>query len=256
MKRALIFLTGFAALSMAVSAFETQKELSLPAQGLKRLEITAGAGSLEVVGREGLTAVEVTARVVAPGVREKDLEDYLQDEVVLELKKAGEAAVLVSRVRGSRSIIRFRDDARIDLTVRMPKSLALDIEDGSGDMVVEGTGAPVRIDDGSGDIRVLDVGGPLNIEDGSGEIEVKGVRGDLTIEDGSGGVEVSDVSGDVTIEDGSGDLRVRRVGGGVTVDDGSGDIDIEGVEKDVRLIDTGSGEVSISGEKGRVIRSS
>lgn len=217
--------------------FEKVQSLTLPADGLTKLEITAGAGSLTVSGRDGLASIEVKARIVVSGVNEKEMEDWIKTHVELELRKAGDAGVLVAEIhsRGLSSL--FEGEARIDLTVSVPKSLSLNIDDGSGGMVVEDLAAALRIEDGSGAIRVVRVAGNVRIEDGSGR------------------VEVSDVTGDVTIDDGSGEVRIRRVGGSVTVDDGSGGIDIEDVEKDVRLINTGSGGVDVSGVKGRVIRS-
>lgn len=255
MKKTIVFIVLCVASAGALAAFETTKTLNLPAQGLLRLDIRAGAGSLTVTGREGLAVIEVKAGVVAPDVRDKDMEEYIRDHVELTLEKRGDVAVLVSRIRDNGRLFHFGDSARVDLTVTVPKTMALDIDDGSGGMVVEDISAVVRIEDGSGAIRVVRIAGNVRIDDGSGEVVVEGVEGNLEIDDGSGGLEVSDVTGDVTIDDGSGEVLVRRVGGIVTVDDGSGGIDIEDVEKDVRLINTGSGGVDISGVKGRVIRS-
>jgi len=255
MKKTIVFIMFCLAICGALSAFETTKTLNLSAQGIRRLDIRAGAGSLTVMGRDGLTAIEVKADIFARDVRDKDMEEFIRDRVELSLEKRGDAAVLVGRVRPESRLFHLGDDASIDLTVTVPKTMALDIDDGSGETVVEDLAAALRIEDGSGSIRVVRVAGNVRIDDGSGEIDVERVDGDLEIDDGSGDVEVSDVTGDVTIDDGSGEIRVRRVGGTVTVDDGSGGIDIEDVGKDVRLINTGSGGVKISGEKGRVIRS-
>ena len=237
MKKTIVFLVLCVVLAGAVSALETTKTMNLAAQSILRLDIRAGAGSLTVTGREGLAAIEVRAEVVAPDVRDKDMEEYIRDRVELTLEKRGDIAVLVGRIRDNGRLFHFGENARIDLTVTIPKTMALDIDDGSGDMVVEDLAAALRIEDGSGSIRVVRV------------------AGNVRIDDGSGGLEVSDVTGDVTIDDGSGEVRVRRVGGTVTLDDGSGGIDIEDVEKDVRLINTGSGGVDVSGVKGQVIRS-
>jgi len=254
MKKTAVFIILCVALAGALSAFETTKTLSLKAQGIRRLEIRAGAGSLTVTGREGLTSIEVKAEVVAPDVRDKDMEKYLSDSVELTLEKRGDDAVLVSRVRSENRIFHIGAGARVDLTVTVPRSLALEIEDGSGGIVVEDLAAALRIEDGSGSIRIARIAGDVRIDDASGDVVVEHVEGNLEIDDGSGGVEISDVTGDVSIDDGSGEVRVRQVGGTVTVDDGSGRIDIRGVGKDVRLISTGSGGVDVSEVKGRVIR--
>lgn len=96
----------------------------------------------------------------------------------------------------------------------MPSGLALDIEDGSGEIEISGVGA-TRIDDGSGSIDVRDVDGDLT--DGSGEIEVRDVR---IREDGSGSIRAVEVSGDFIVDrDGSGGISVDRIGGRVETPD-------------------------------------
>jgi hypothetical protein len=231
--------TAFLALSIllacgSLAALDTTKTLTLPAEGLKTLEVRAGAGTLKVTGHDGPAAIEVRAEIVAKGVDDEDLDAFLKDRVELTLEKKGDRAVLVGRVRE-----RFRifdlESAVINLTVSVPKALALDVEDGSGSLVIEDVAA-LRLDDGSGSVRVARI------------------AGDVEIDDGSGGIEIADVAGDVSVEDGSGEIDVRRVGGSVTVDDGSGSISVDGVEKDVRIVSAGSGGVDVNGVKGRVIR--
>lgn len=236
MKRTIVLAALIAACASSLAAFETTKSLTLSAQGLRRLEIEAGAGSLTVTGREGLAAIEVKAEIVARHVRDEDMDDYVKDRVELTLEKRGDSAVLVSRVRERFQLFRFDDNTVVNLTVSVPKNLPLEIDDGSGSIAVEDTAA-------------------VRIEDGSGSIRIDRIAGEVEIDDGSGGIEIDEVSGDVTVDDGSGEIRIRRIGGTVTVDDGSGPIDIAGVEKDVRLIETGSGGVDVSDVKGRVIRS-
>ncbi|MCX6574017.1 MAG: hypothetical protein NTX99_08495 [Candidatus Aminicenantes bacterium] len=236
MKKTMVLAILFAACAGSLAAFETKKSLDLPAQGLRELEIKAGAGSLTVAGREGLSAIQVEAEIVARHVGDDKMESYLRDRVELTLEKRGDAAVLVSRIREGGGLFRS-DDAVINLKVSVPKTLALDIDDGSGSMVVEDLAAALRIEDGSGSIRVDRIGGAV------------------TIDDGSGGIEISDVAGDLAIDDGSGEIRIRRVGGTVTIDDGSGGIDIEDVEKNVRVIEAGSGGLAIANVKGQVVRS-
>jgi len=236
MKRTIVMasLVLFACGSLA--AFETTKSLTLPAEGLKGLEIRAGAGSLTVTGRDGLAAIEVKAEIVAKGIADEDMDAHIKDRIELTLEKRGDAAVLVSRVREESRLFHIGSGTVVNLTVSVPKTMTLDIDDGSGSIAVD------------------EVAG-VSIDDGSGSIRVGRVAGDVKIDDGSGGIEIDDVTGNVSVDDGSGELRVRQVGGTVTVDDGSGSIDIKDVEKDVRLISTGSGGVDIANVKGRVVRS-
>lgn len=235
MKKTVVLASLILLVCGSLAAFETTRTLSLPAAGVQGLEVRAGAGSLTVTGRDGQTSIEVKAEIVARHVRDEDMEEFIKDRVELTLEKRGDAAVLVSRVRERFRLFSFGDDAVINVTVLVPKAMTADIDDGSGELVVEDLAA-------------------AKIDDGSGAIRVERIAGDLRIDDGSGGIEIARIGGDVTVDDGSGGIRIRDVRGSVTVDDGSGSIDIDGVDKDVRLINTGSGGVDISNVKGKVIR--
>jgi hypothetical protein len=182
---------GFIAMSILTVAlafgFETTKTLNLSAAGIDKLDIDAGAGFLKVSGAEGLSGIEVEARIVIDGVADKDMESYLKDHVELELRKSGATAVLKGLIH-DRGFFRFGGEAKIDLTVRMPRAMALAVDDGSGALEIEDIGGAVRVDDGSGSLRVSRVAGDLRIDDGSGEITVENVGGNLDIVDGSGGI--------------------------------------------------------------------
>jgi hypothetical protein len=253
MKKIAVFIPLFALLGFSAFAFEKVQNLSLPAEGLGKLEITAGAGFLKVSGREGAGAVEVKAEIIVTGVSDKDMDEYIKDYVELELRKAGPTAVLVGRIR-EHGLSFVPREARIDLTVTVPKSLALEIDDGSGELSVTDIAANVRIKDGSGSLRVERIAGDLWIDDGSGEISVDDVKGNVDIIDGSGGMEVRNVTGDLSVDDGSGGIALFKIGGNVTIDDGSGHLEIDDVGKDVHLRHKGSGSVDITNVRGKVIK--
>ena len=231
----LIFLMTFILLVSLVFSLDEVKNLKLSAEGIRELRIDCGAGSLKVIGDPSLSAIEVTANIVAGGIDEDEKADYFKDHVKLTLDKRGDTALLVSQIEEHSHLFNFRD-TRIDLTVRMPHTMDLNIDDGSGSMEVE------------------NIKGDVAIEDGSGSLYVRRIIGRLEINDGSGEIEVYDVAGDVSLEDGSGSLEIIKVGGTVTVDDGSGSITVEDVDKDVVLKRTGSGGVHVTNVRGRVIR--
>ncbi|HEX2694833.1 MAG TPA: hypothetical protein VHP61_03715, partial [Acidobacteriota bacterium] len=151
-------------------AFETEKTLTLPAEGLKAFRIDCGAGRLDVAGADGLDHIEVRAAIHGEGVSQSKMDDFLKDHVKLLLEKRGDRAVLEANSERRWGLF-FTGSVWIDLTVRVPKNLALDIDDSSGDMVVDGVAADVFIDDSSGDIRVARLGGRLEIDDSSGDID-------------------------------------------------------------------------------------
>lgn len=253
MKKTALLSVLFVLAAFPAFGFETVRNLSLPAEGMAKFEINAGAGFLTVTGREGATAIEVQARIEVTGVDEKDMDAWIKEHITLELRRSGGTAVLDSYVR-ERGFSFFRREALIDLTVTVPKSMALRIDDGSGALTVENIAAEVRVEDGSGSLRISKISGNVWVDDGSGGIVVDGVAGNLDLVDGSGEIEIRNVTGDVSIDDGSGEMILSKIGGTVTVDDGSGGIEIDDVGKDVHLKHTGSGGVDLSNVRGKVIR--
>ena len=230
--RILFFAAIFLASTLAFPAEEV-KNLNLSAEGIQTLRIDSGAGFLNVEGKEGLSAIEVKAEIYVKGLKDEEMKEFIEDHVKLNLERKGDRAVLVSGIEWSPFSFR---EVRIDLTVKVPRAMNLDI------------------DDGSGTVEVTNIRGDVVLDDGSGSIHVENVEGDLEIEDGSGDITVRNITGDVQIDDGSGGISVSHIGGSVTVDDGSGSIDIHDVEKDVILEDTGSGSEHISDVKGKVIK--
>ena len=109
-----------ASLAIAASAdYEERRDLKLSADDIKRLEIEAGAGSLEVSGVSGLDDIVVTAIIVVPGRNAERAGSIIESDLTLTLDRAGDDAVLKSyfdyRGRG--------DSPLVHLEVQMPPEL-------------------------------------------------------------------------------------------------------------------------------------
>lgn len=216
----------------AWSDYEEIQELELSASGIDQMAIDAGAGSMEVTGVDGANKIMVTA-IIQIDEDEDEARRIIEEDLTLTLEKKGDTAVLRSQF--DRSGWRFGSSGgAVRLEVRVPSSFALDIEDSSGSIRVDGVHGNIDISDSSGSIRMNDVGGNVRIDDSSGSITVVGVGNDIEIEDGSGSI------------------TVERVGGSVVVDDGSGGIRVSDVEKDLIIEDDGSGSVKFSNIRGTV----
>jgi DUF4097 and DUF4098 domain-containing protein YvlB len=232
-------------------ANDSVKLLELSGSDIEILDIDCEAGFLKVYGIPNLDKIEVKAEIDVDIRDKKDMEDFIQDRIRLSLKKKGQRAVLISHVNNSGF---FSRNARINLTVRIPKNMNLRVEDGSGFIEIRDVIGDLWIDDGSGSIELTDITGDVEIDDGSGEIEIDMVNGNVTIDDGSGEIEADHIQGDLYIDDGSGTMDISNIAGNVVVRDGSGSININGVEKDVEIKEAGSGGLSIHDVKGRVTK--
>ena len=241
----------------SVFAHEETRKLELDVRGIDMLEIDCGAGFLKVQGVEGLTRIEVTAEIIAKGMGRREFEEFLEEDVILSLKKRGRKAILESSLDHSGSVFSLfgrNRNARIDLTVKIPYDFDLFVHYGSGEIEIDRLKGELTVDDGSGSADITNIEGNLEFDDGSGSIFIEGVVGNVRIDDGSGDIRIREIDGDLDIDDSSGSVVVRHVTGTVFVRDSSGSIDISGVDQDVVIAEDSSGGVNIRDVKGRVKR--
>lgn len=229
MLRLLALLTAVTLFALASSAVATctltaPRAETFDATGIHSVRIQSGAGALNVIGASGTETIRIDGRACASS-------RSLLERIRLDVEQEGSTLVIMAVTPDAN----FLQSASLDLDVRLPARLSVEIEDGSDALAVSGVGE-LRVRDGSGDVSVS-------------EVESVRIEGD-----GSGDMVVTDVNGDVTIvEDGSGDMEIRQVGGSVVViDDGSGDITVDTVGGVLRVEDAGSGSVRYSDVDGEV----
>ena len=205
--------------------YSADRSADISAAGLSALDLSAGAGSLRIVGRSDISTVKVRARACASS-------RAMLDELQLKSRRTG-STYHVETVAPENN--RWEDDgyARLELVIEVPASMTARVSDGSGEAHIEGIAA-------------------LDIDDGSGELEISNISGDVKVDDGSGEISITDVNGSVRIDDGSGEITIRGVGGDVTISDGSGSIDVSRVGRDFTVSSDGSGDIEQSDVRGRV----
>jgi hypothetical protein len=217
------------------------RTVSIDGPGITKVVLETRAGDLDVRGEAGEQGVRARGEACASS---KDLLDALQ----FESRRDGDTVyVKVLMPDNFESLFGFNRYAYMDVKVTLPKTVALSLQDTSGDLRVSDVQS-ARIDDNSGDQSVHDIAGDLDITDSSGEIEVGHVGGTLKIRDNSGAIDVTDVRGDVIVTaDSSGEIEIEKVAGKVhIVSDSSGDIDITDVQRDVIIDEDSSGAIAVS----------
>jgi hypothetical protein len=222
--------------------FSELKSAALDARGAD-LAVEAGAGSLRIEGKAGLTEVRVRGKICASS---KDLLEGV--ELIAERK--GTTVSIETDFPEER---RFRNNeyVRMDLTIEVPAGMDADVSDGSGEAWIYNVGSLTLVD-GSGELDIRDVKS-ADIEDGSGELHVRNVRGNVEVRDGSGELTIEGIDGTATIRDGSGSIEVVGVGGDVEVrSDGSGSISVRDVKGGFRVLNDGSGDIRHTGVAGKV----
>lgn len=225
---------------------EARRDARLATSASDRMIVIARAGSLRIEGRPGLSEIRIEGRACASS------EDLLE-RIRLNTERSGDVAhVEVAEIDHDGWNWGQNQYARLDLTIEVPAGMRVDVDDGSGSIIVRGTG-DLTIDDGSGEIEVEDIAGSVRIEDGSGSVRLRGVRGEVRIDDGSGGVHLADITGDVSIDDGSGSIDIDGVEGNVRIpDDGTGGVMVRNVSGDLTVRDKGNGSVRYADVRGRV----
>jgi hypothetical protein len=230
-----LFLTTVLSLAVsgiALADYEEVRELSIDTRGIDMLNVESGAGSLDIVGVSGTNEITVTATIQISGRSDERAREKIQEDMTLSLETDSDTAML--KAYFDNGMWGFGNSSSIALEVRVPESLHLVVDDGSGSADISNVKGDISVDDGSGSLELVDVGGNVDVDDGSGTLSIRGVGGDLTINDGSGSI------------------RVRGVAGSVTVDDGSGSIDVSDVEEDLIIVDDGSGSLDFDNIGGRV----
>jgi len=220
------------------------RDLDIDAARLEALVIEPGWADIRVRGVPDLARVEVRGKACASSA------ELLQQLAVSEGREGARAIVRAGREVESSTLfstVRFS----LELDVRIPASLVLEVVTGSGDAVVDDV-ASLAWKAGSGDLEARNVAGLLSASVGSGDVEARGVGRFVLAATGSGGIDVEGVRGDVEVDSGgSGDLTFRRVGGSVRAGHiGSGDVDLRDIGGNVTVDSTGSGDVTIDGVRG------
>ena len=132
----------------------------------------------------------------------------------------------------------------VDVEIRVPAGVAVDIENDVGDVYATGVQGDFNADTGSGDVTARDGRGEVSADTGSGDVTVAGHQGDVNADTGSGDVHVEGVVGEVIADTGSGNVMLTDVQASrVEADTGSGDIEMQGVSGSI-YADTGSGDIT------------
>src|SRR5437763_1631 len=105
--------------------YTAPRNATVDAQGAARIRVEAGAGSLKIVGRSGISEVRVH------GTARASRREWL-DDIKLKAERHGdEVSIVVDIPNDDRG---WGDGERaLDLDIEVPNRVALDVEDGSGD---------------------------------------------------------------------------------------------------------------------------
>ncbi|HWI63106.1 MAG TPA: DUF4097 family beta strand repeat-containing protein [Symbiobacteriaceae bacterium] len=163
-----------------------QRSATEPVAGANGVNIKAQAGTVTVVGRPGLTDVQVTATACATS--ESALKRI---KLTTERSTDGWVRVLAEMPWGSN---------RLDLTVEVPEDLQVMVRSESGTVSVTDVKRGASIDSRSGSVTVTRVEGGVHVvRADSGSLAITDIKGNVTANKKSGIVVVTNVQGDLTV---------------------------------------------------------
>ena len=228
--------------------FTAERPLDIDPAGLHALVLSLESSDAHVRGVAGLSRIEVRGKACA------SQEDWLADLTLNQRRDGDRVVVSANQHRGNTISIFHSSYAFIDLEVRIPASLALQIQTNSGDADVADI-ATLDFAAHSGDLMVNHISGVVSAEVGSGDIKADDIGSLELRRSGSGDVRARNVHGDVRVGNvGSGDLSFENVSRAVHVNSvGSGDVGVHGTGGDVEIGSIGSGDVTASNVGGDFI---
>lgn len=258
------FVPAFAAASEC--RFTAQRDFDVDAAMLKTLALDLGSTDAIVEGVPGLAKVEVRGKACAS-------EQAWLGDLSVDQQRSGDRLTLTPQRKRDTTASWFKSSyAYIDLTVRVPAALGVEIKSSSGDATVRGVAAldfrassgdlgvhriagAVTIEVSSGDVQGDDIGRVEVRRTASGDIRLREVRGDVQVaRSGSGDLTFDQIGGKVAIGSvGSGDVEVSRSGGDVSIDSiGSGDVNVNAIGGNFSVRAKGSGDIAHREVRGTV----
>lgn len=202
---------------------EETQSLSLDALTITTLQVESRHGFVAITGDEAAEQITVTATIKVPRKGESKAREIISEALTLSLVSSDGIATLNGFFPDSVwSVWRFGKGPSVSLTITVPQHMALNVNDGTGYIVINDVHGDIAIDDGDGSIELNNIGGVVNIADGSGWIDADKIAGDIYIKDRSGAISVSNVTGSVSIDDGSGRINVSDVSENLIIIDDNG----------------------------------
>ncbi|PSQ75671.1 MAG: hypothetical protein BRD35_08435 [Bacteroidetes bacterium QH_7_62_13] len=191
-----------------------------PHERTVRDTVSVGDGPVSIDNREGSITVSTWGRdEVAYRARivSEQVEEAVQQTRV-DIDRSGGGLSLTTNYDdvegqwtfGPRAFGYVKTDPPVHYTIRMPESVALQVDDHESDIDVSGLSDAVRIDTHEGDTRITDHSGRAEVSSHEGQTVLREMTGNLIVETHEGAVTVDGLSGRLDLEthDGRADVRI------------------------------------------------
>jgi DUF4097 and DUF4098 domain-containing protein YvlB len=207
----------------AIADGHFDRTLTVPSQA--DLYVSAGSGRIHITPGSD-SQIHITARLHAGWNAGDDIDQRIRHiESNPPIEQSGVSVRVGFPGEDDR---RLYNNISVDYEISAPRSVALNLHTGSGDVEVDNLGRFLKADTGSGSVRAHGIAGPADLHTGSGDIELQ-----------------EQAQGDVRTSTGSGSIRVNGLNGGLQAKTGSGDIEATGRLTAEGSVVSGSGSVRL-----------
>ncbi len=190
------------------------------------LYVSSGSGNVHIIPGSD-SQIHVSAHLHPGWNKGGDIEDRIRRIAANPpIQQSGNSIHIGDAPREDRELY---NNITIDYEVTAPKSSALNLRTGSGDIEVDNLGRFLKAETGSGAVRAHGIAGPADLHTGSGDIEL----------------QQQPPSGEVHASTGSGSIRINGLNGGLTAKTGSGDIEANGSLTGAASLQSGSGSIRL-----------
>ncbi len=193
-------LLGLVSFTTPASAGDFRLEKRLPIAAGGSFALTSEAGGIEVRGGEGSEAI-----IVITSSREDFSERYN-----VTFATPGPDRIEVAIERKSRAGFSWFSNGnhRSEVTVTLPKSVAVELSSSGGGVVVSDLLGKVRAESSGGGVEATHLGGGATLSSSGGGIDAADIAGDLEAGSSGGGVDIRDAHGAVVAESSGGAVSV------------------------------------------------
>ncbi len=223
--------------------FERKEELPVPAAA-KTVAVELDRASVTVVGEPRDTIAIDLSGVVFGG--DEAMAKALEQQIAVGVTTDG-AVMKVALTMPNRD--EFARRPRIQLTLRVPTRLGVEVRLGGGELDVTNV-ASVNVAKASGRMRFATIAGAVTGELGPGELDIDHA-GSVAIETQRCQVRIANVAGSLEAEARRGDFRARGIGGPAHLEGRDIEAELEDLAGPLRLTGSG-GEFRVRGVRGPI----
>jgi DUF4097 and DUF4098 domain-containing protein YvlB len=235
-------------LSASAAFADAHFDRTLSVSGPTDLYVSSNSGSVHIVPGSD-SQIHISARLHADWNTEDDIDRRMQHIAANPPITQSGNTIHVGEVDSSGERARY-NHISIDYEIAAPRSVALNLRTGSGDVEVDNLGRFLKVDTGSGSVRAHGIAGPADLHTGSGDIEIQEqAQADIRTSTGSGSIRINGFRGGLQARTGSGDIEANgALAGSGDLHSGSGSIRLHlGHEARFDLdANTGSGSVRVA----------